>query len=127
MRPRDLLTLLAAGRIALGAGLIVKPDLVTGIWLGRDGRRPAIGALSRGFGARDAALGAGTLGAMRSGGSLRPWILAGIAADATDLVAVYAARDSLPSYAVPMIYALVGGALVAGVVNLAAMEDSPSA
>ena len=113
VKPRDLLTQLSAGRIALGATLIVKPQLVTGMWLGRDGQRPAIAVLGRGFGARDAVLGAGTLAGDARGQGLRPWVYAGLLADAADLLATHFGRDHLPKASARLIYALAGGALVA--------------
>jgi hypothetical protein len=126
VKPRDLLTQLSAGRIALGAALIAKPELVMAKWLGRDGERPAIAVLGRGFGARDAVLGAGTLAAMRAGQGLKPWVYAGLAADATDLIATHLGRHQLPKASAALIYALAGGALVAGAANLASGDDSPA-
>jgi hypothetical protein len=123
VKPRALLTQLNAGRIALGVGLMARPELVTGQWLGKDGGRHAVMVLARSFGARDAALGAGTLQALRSGQSLRPWLLAGLFADAADLLATHAGRDHLPRPSAPLIYALAGGALLVGLANLA---DSPA-
>jgi hypothetical protein len=122
--PRALLTQLSAGRIALGISLMAAPRLVLGIWLGEAGRHPAVGTLGRGFGARDAVLGAGTLAAMRSGQSLRPWLLAGLVADATDLAATALARDRLPRASAPLIFALAGGALAIGAANAGSVDDS---
>ena len=110
---------LNAGRIALGAVLIARPQLATGRWVGRDGERPGGRVLARGLGALDAALGAGTLVALRGGGPVTPWVLGGVLADTTDLLATHAARERLPRGAAAMIYALAGGALVAGLANLA--------
>jgi hypothetical protein len=125
--PRALLTQLNAGRIAVGASMIAAPQIVAGSWLGGDGRRPAVGVLGRAFGARDLVVGAGTLGAMRSGRGLRTWVLAGLVADATDLGATVAGRDHLPRSAVPLLAVLAGGALVVGAVALASGDDSPQA
>jgi hypothetical protein len=126
VKPRDLLTQLSAGRIALGATLLAKPALATSMWVGRDGGRPGGEVLARALGARDAAIGGGTLAAMRSGQPLRPWVLAGLFSDATDLLATHAARHQLPRAAAPLIYALAGGALVAGAANLATRDDAPA-
>jgi hypothetical protein len=123
VKPRALLTQLSAGRIVLGAILIARPELATGRWVGSDGARPGGQVLARGLGARDAALGAGTLAALRGGGPTLPWVVGGLLADTTDLLATHAARERLPRGATAMIYALAGGAMVAGVANLA---DSPS-
>jgi hypothetical protein len=61
------------------------------------------------------------------GGSeaLRPWLIAGLVSDATDLAATLAARDDLPSRAVPLLGALAGSALVVGALNLASADSSP--
>jgi hypothetical protein len=104
--------------------MVANPPLVTSGWVGRDGSRPGGQVITRALGARDAALGAATLAAVRSGQPLRALVLAGLACDATDLLATHAARDRLPKLAAPMIYALAGGALLVGAANLA---DSPAA
>src|SRR4051812_5890650 len=114
---------LSAGRIVLGTAMVAKPPLVASGWAGRDAVRPGGQVLTRALGARDAALGAATIAAMRGGQPLRPLVLAGIACDATDLLATHAARSNLPRAAAPMIYALAGAALVVGAANL---TDSPA-
>jgi hypothetical protein len=116
---RDLLTQLSAGRIAIGATLVARPEAVGSRWVGRDGERPGGRVLARALGARDAALGAGTLAAVRGGQPTTPWVLAGLLCDATDLLATHVARERLPRGAAPLIYLLAGGALVAGLANLA--------
>jgi hypothetical protein len=122
VKPRGLLTQLNAGRIVIGLGLIARPQMATG-WVGSAGERPGGQVLARALGARDAALGAGTLAALGGGQPLRPWVLGGLFCDATDLLATHAARQRLPRVAAPLIYALAGGALVAGLANVA---DSPA-
>jgi hypothetical protein len=114
---------LSAGRIALGSALVAKPPLATSGWVGRDGSRPGGQVLARALGARDAALGAATLSAVHSGQPLGPLVIAGMACDATDLLATHAARSDLPKAAAPLIYALAGAALLVGAANLA---DSPA-
>jgi hypothetical protein len=117
--PRALLTQLSLGRVALGAMLIARPELAAGRWVGREASRPGGQVLARGLGARDAALGAGTLAALRGAGPTTPWVIGGLLADSTDLLATHAARERLPRGAAAMIYVLAGGALVAGLANLA--------
>jgi hypothetical protein len=119
VKPRALLTQLSLGRIAIGSLLVVRPDLGAGKWVGRDSTRPGGQVLARGLGARDAALGAGTLAALRGAGPTTPWVLGGLLSDTTDLLATHAARERLPRGAAAMIYLLAGGALVAGLANLA--------
>jgi hypothetical protein len=125
MKPRDLLTQISASRVALGAALVARPDLATSMWVGADGRRPGGKVLARALGARDAALGAGTLTALRGGQPVKLWVLAALLADGTDLLATHAARHQLPRAAAPLIYALAGVALVVGAANLATRDDPP--
>jgi hypothetical protein len=117
--PRALLTQVNAGRIALGTLLIARPEMATAMWVGRDGARPGGRVLAQALGARDAALGAGTLAALRARQPIAPWVAGGLLADTTDLLATHAARERLPRGAAAIIYALAGGALVAGLANLA--------
>jgi hypothetical protein len=124
VKPRDLLTQLSLGRLGLGASLVARPDLATSMWVGRDGKRAGGQVLARALGARDAALGAGTLAAVRGGQPTRPWVLAGLVCDATDLLATHAARHHLPKAAAPLIYGLAGTALLVGALNV---EDSEQA
>jgi hypothetical protein len=126
VKPRDLLMQISAGRIAIGAAMIAKPPLATSGWVGRVAHRPGGHVLARGLGARDAALGAITLVALRSGQPVRPLVLAGLVCDGTDLLATHAARHNLPRLAAPLIYVLAGGALVVGAANLPD-SDAPQA
>ena len=55
---------IAAGRLGFGVALLAAPERLTGPWLGRrDARRAGTVVAVRGLGARDLALGAGTLAA----------------------------------------------------------------
>jgi hypothetical protein len=126
VKPRALLTQLSIGRLLIGTTMIVKPSLGVGRWVGRVGDNPGGEVLSRALGARDAGLGAGALAAKGNADALRPWLIAGIVADTTDLLATHAARDDLPRGAALMIYVLAGGAIAAGLANLAGGSDSPA-
>src|SRR5215213_7170777 len=100
MNARDLARQLAVGRVALGAGLIAAPGLLTRPWLGAVGATAGARVLSAGFGARDVAIGAGALRALAGGGAAREWLLAGALADTADLAATLAARRTLPAFGV---------------------------
>ena len=88
--------LVAAGRVALGVGMIARPDLMPRL-LGVDsGTAGRMGWLGRMFGAREVALGAGLLAAERAGSSTDEWLLAGALSDGIDAVAfAEAARRGL--------------------------------
>jgi hypothetical protein len=88
---------LAINRIGFGVGYIAAPERTGKGWVGRAAEKDAATVLTRALGARDLVLGAGALWAMHRGGrSARPWFAAHAVADATDLAATVAARDSLP-------------------------------
>ena len=112
MNPRTMLTGLAVGRLAIGAALVAKPHSQVGTgWIGEDAKRPTAAVPFRAVGARDMALALGTLGARRMGTPLRPWLLAATLADATDLVATFAAGRAVPARGKAMIALLAGGAI----------------
>ena len=89
---RDGARLVAAGRVALGVGMVVRPDLLPKL-LGVDsGTASRMSWLARMFGAREVALGAGLLAA--GAGREREWLLAGALSDGVDAVAFAAAARS---------------------------------
>jgi hypothetical protein len=113
MNPRAMLTGLAVGRLAIGAALVAKPHSQVGTgWIGEDAKRPTAAVAFRAVGARDMALALGTLATRRSGGPLKPWLLAATLADATDLVATFAAGKAVPARSKALIGLLAGGAIV---------------
>lgn len=112
MDPRTTLTCLAVGRLAIGAALVAKPHSQVGTgWIGEDAKRPTAAVAFRAVGARDMALALGTLATRRSGGPLKPWLLAATLADATDLVATFAAGRAVPKSSKALIALLAGGAI----------------
>jgi len=115
MQPRTIAKQVAYGRIAIGAALLVKPDLVTARWLGPVARTPGGQVLAVAFGARDLAVGAGAAYALHSGRSARPWLLAATFTDAADAIATFAARRSLPSPGGPGTVALASVSAALGV------------
>jgi hypothetical protein len=86
----------AYGRVAIGAALVLAPKLVLRPWIGEVGNTTGGRVLGAGFGARDLAMGAGAIHALRTGGPVRPWLLASAIVDAVDFAATFAARRSLP-------------------------------
>jgi len=112
--------LVAAGRIGFGVALILAPQRVTAPWLGRDAGRAGAQVVSRGLGARDLVLGAGVLVVPEA--QLRPWVAAAIVADAADLVATVAARDSLPLTGRMLVGAVALGGAVVGAMALAGLR-----
>jgi hypothetical protein len=124
MKPRTLLAATALGRLAIGAGLTSAPAKTFGPgWLGAtEAQRPPSALLFRSVGARDMALALGTLGALRQGGALRPWLLGATLADAVDLVATFAAGRAVPARG-RLVVALLAGGAVATQLKLARRLD----
>ncbi len=112
MNPRTLLTPLIAGRLAIGALLVAKPQGPVGAgWVGEEAQRPAIALLLRAVGGRDMALALGTLAAQRNGSPLKPWLYGATLADSVDLVSTFAAGRSIPKAGKAVIALLAGGAI----------------
>ncbi len=76
----------AVGRIGAGAALLAKPDIAYG-WIGGEADGRGARVLTRALGVRDLVIGAGTAATAGDPKGLRPWLLAGIAADAVDFAA----------------------------------------
>lgn len=88
-------------RAVYAAGLLVAPDRVARPWLG-DVHPAAAAIATRGLGARELALCVGAVAAVMSGAPARPWLLACVASDATDVAATLAADgDALPPRSKP--------------------------
>jgi hypothetical protein len=114
MSPRLLAQIIAAGRVAIGAGLLVKPELITTSWVGpADGTRPGVKLLGGGLGARDMVIGAGVLAGIR-GGNAKPWLLGSALADSADLVSTLRNGKELPKAALAGTVAVAGGAAAVG-------------
>jgi len=114
MDHRTVARVIALGRVGIGLVLLAEPKRVTTNWVGQDdGASPGATALGMAVGARDAVLGAGVLGALRSGGA-RPWVIASAVADLADLAGVLRVRDRLPGSSVAFVGAVAGGSALAG-------------
>ena len=98
-----------AMRIAYGAAMIAAPERIGRPWLGgsADGSPLQVGL--RGIGGREIAVhGLGVAATLRRA-PLRPWLLASIAGDLTDLGSTFAGRKGLPGGAVRATAAAAGG------------------
>jgi hypothetical protein len=115
MEARTIAKQIAYGRMAIGAVLMAKPDLVTRPWLGPVADAPGGNVLAVTFGARDFAVGAGTAYALHRGAAARPWLLAAVFTDAVDAAATFATRRALPSPGAPGTVALAATAAAIGV------------
>lgn len=121
---------LNVGRVAYGVAAIAAPAKATEGWIGRTAHEGSAAPMIRAFGIRDVALGAATIGALRatgSGGTGAKMLLAlGVMVDTTDAVSGFVSKDDVPDPR--SIYAVAGGAAVAGALALTtANDDAPDA
>src|SRR3954469_23133944 len=124
-RGRAAAVVVAGLRMAYGVALAVAPGAVGSKWIGGDARRRPTGVARRALGTRDAALQAGTLAAALRGEPVRPWLLAAIAGDVTDMVATAGASGDVPDDA-PRKTLVVAGGLAARGRPLSAGAPPPS-
>jgi hypothetical protein len=113
--PRRAVRLIAIGRAALGAAVLVAPEQVMSRWLGeQNARRGAVKALGRGLAVRDIGLALATLQTLDDP-VIGPRIQAACAAaDGVDALATLLERRSLPLAGAIGTVAIAGGAAVAG-------------
>ena len=114
MEPQTIARIHALGRVAVGAALCFVPARAGAGWIGRDGQRRSVQALTSALGIRDLAIGAGAASALFDGGDVHRWIRAGVASDAVDLVATLRARDDIPGTAVLGVAVVATGSAALG-------------
>jgi hypothetical protein len=111
---RHVVRMLAIGRIALGTAMVLTPRRATSAWLGNASAQPPTKVAVRALGARDLALGLGTLRSLDAGDdALRGWVTASGACDVADAVATVAAFRSLPRRGRVLSLSIAAGAAAA--------------
>lgn len=96
MDERQVVRLLAAGRVVVGASLVALPGVAGRSWIDEAARTPAAKVVLRALGIRDLVLGAGALIALERGAPVREWVVLGAACDAVDAAATVLAVRRLP-------------------------------
>jgi hypothetical protein len=114
MDARTMARGIALGRIALGAAIAIAPARASRGWVGEDGARPGAQVIGIGLGARDVAVGLGSLLALERGRDARTWFAASVLCDAADAFATFSRRDALPPAGAIGVSALAGGATLVG-------------
>jgi hypothetical protein len=114
---------LASGRVALGAALVLAPRRVAARWLGEHVRRPGVRGLVRMLGARDVVLGMVALHTVGHPEVGPRWQATCAVVDGVDLLANAGARSDLPAAGVAGTAALAGGAAVAGLYFARALKQ----
>ncbi len=132
MNPRLGVRLLAYGRAAIGAAVLVAPEAVMTRWLGEENaRHGGVKDLGRGLAARDIGLALAALQTLDDP-VIGPRVQVACAlADGADALSTLIERRALPRIGVVSTVAVAGGAAVAGLyfAHLLAHEDAqrPSA
>jgi len=90
--------LIGWARTGLGVVAFLVPWPPARPWIGADAARPTAKTLARGLGARDVALGLGTLLAQQQGSPVRGWLAASALADAGDVAATVIGWRSSPRF-----------------------------
>jgi hypothetical protein len=125
-------TMVAAGRVALGVIALAWPSVPARPWVGASADDLAVRVFGRALGARDLALGLGTLAALQlpaaeagRAGSARAWVAAGALSDALDVAASLASWHELPRLGRWLVAASAGGAALAGAAGVLVGIESP--
>jgi hypothetical protein len=92
------LALYATGRILFGVAALVAPGTAGRILAGDGGAEPDAQAFLRGMGGREIGLGLGLLAMLRADGPVKPWLVAALLADSSDVTGIVGAwRHMAPS------------------------------
>jgi len=84
-------------RAAYGGAMLAVPGRIGEPWLGRPAPTAASDVPLRGVGGREVAVHLAGTGAILRGGPCRPWLLASLGGDLTDIVSSVVQRRQLPS------------------------------
>jgi hypothetical protein len=114
MTPRSMARVLAGGRIAFGAVLLLAPRSLARRWLGELAERPGVLALVRSIGIRDLVMGMIALHTVDHPEVGPRWQATCAVVDTTDLLVTVAARGDLPAAGVANTALVAGGAAAAG-------------
>jgi hypothetical protein len=93
---KELAQILSLGRIVLGVAAVLAPNRFARALTAERNEGVAATFATRGLGARDVALGLGTLRALEGEGPVRPWLEAQALADASDTVSYLGGFKDLP-------------------------------
>ena len=93
---KELAQIMSLGRIVLGAAAVLAPRRFARAWTGEHVETAESVIATRGLGARDVALGLGTLRALDGEGPVRPWLEAQALADASDTFSMLTVFGQMP-------------------------------
>ncbi|MBJ7520699.1 MAG: hypothetical protein JHC84_13465 [Solirubrobacteraceae bacterium] len=108
-RSRQLTVAMLVARIGYAAVLIVAPARWTERWLGPHVQQAPTQVALRALGVREGVLHVGALAAALRGRPVRPWLVASMVGDLSDIAATARGRDGLPDGAVTATAVVAGG------------------
>lgn len=120
---RDLARLLSLARIGFGVAAVFAPRRFGRLWTGERTSSVTAKVATRGLGARDIALGMGTLLALEGDGRVSRWLEAQALADASDTASTLFGFRELPPLRRWIALASAGTACWLGITLAAALED----
>jgi hypothetical protein len=107
-------------RIVYGAGMLVAPGRVGRKWVGRPSPAAASDVPLRGIGGREVALHLAGAQAILRGAPLRPWLLASLGGDLTDIASSLVQRRELADGGLRAVLLTGGGSALMTIALLAA-------
>src|SRR2546421_5518215 len=117
----------ARARIGLGAAAVLAPGVAARVLGGKRASEGVAPMLARMVGARDIALGLGTVIALDRGKPVRGWLEGSALSDAADFVACLAARDRMTPSAFRAAAGLGAAAALAGALLSRRLDPPPPA
>ena len=126
MEDAKLAIFAARGRIAFGAAAVVVPGLAARVMGGRRRSEGLAPLFARMLGARDVALGLGTVIALDRGAPVRGWLEGSALADAVDCVACVAAREEMSPSAFRAAAGLGAASAILGIFFSRRLDPPPS-
>ena len=127
MNDATLAMAVARGRIAIGIAAVVTPGLAARVLGSRRGPQGIAPLLTRMLGARDVALGLGTVIAVDQGKPVRGWLEGAALADAVDCVACLLARKQMPHSVCGIAAGLGGASALTGLLLSRRLDPPPRA
>src|SRR5438445_13864268 len=116
---------LARGRIAVGLFAFAAPGLTARAMSDESGAQGLAPVLARMLGARDVALGLGTVIALDRGKPVRGWLEGSALSDTADCVACVIAREHIPPTVLRVAAGLGAGSAVIGVLLSRRLDPAP--
>jgi hypothetical protein len=127
MQSATLAMSLARGRIAIGLAAMVAPGLATRAMSGRQTSEPIGPVFARMLGARDVALGLGTVIALDRGKPVRGWLEGSALSDTVDCLACVLAREHIRSNVLQVAGGLGAGSAIVGFLLSRRLDPAPPA